>query len=323
MKSSTLNFDQFEKVDKSTWLEEATRQLKGEHPEDRLSWASEFGLLLRSYYDASDLVGKEYLTNFFAKIKHHNWKLYERIDVTNVHEANIMALEALNGGCDGVLFSISQVLNLGALTKGILFEHCEVSFLIEEKLGNKISEFQNSQRIQGFTMVMGDRHSGWHSDRFSKSSGIKNLTEMVIDFAEHASTNPSIFLHVDQDFFHEMARVRAVRYLFWRVAEVLGMPLNPNDIWIHCALTGLEQMDENLFAQSTAALATIIGGTNSISFDHTGSNRRISRNVGNLIRDESKISNFQHAGSGSFFIDSLTDQMIQQVWGKLQKKLGS
>lgn len=320
MENSNLNFNEFKNVGKEDWNDVVTRQVKSGSPSDTLEWSSEFGIPLEVYYDASARKDLSYLTQFFSTVLPHNWKLLEHVEVIDEKVANDRALDSLNGGCDGVLFSLNASSNLEMITKDILFEHCEVSFIFQNKSKSDTEYFQEKHNIKGFSV---DRDVGSHSDRFSQPSGLDNLTEMVVDFALHPQERPTIFLRISQDFFHELARVRAVRYLFWRVAEVVGAKIDPNDILIHCEPIGIEEQSTNLFVHSSAGLAAIIGGANAISFNPMNSNPRISRNVGNLIREESKIATFQNAGTGSFFIDTLTDQMIQHVWSKLQEELGS
>jgi len=320
MKNSNLNFDEFKHVGKEDWNEVATRQLKGDAPNDTLKWSSEFGVPLQVYYDADSRGDLGYLSQFFTSVSDHHWKLYEHIEVIDDRSANGRALEALNEGCEGVFFSMNQIGDLDLLTKGILFEHCDVSFIVSKEMRNELESFRNARGIRA---SITDRDMEWHSDRFSQSSGLENLSEMVINFAENPKNEPKIFLRLTQDFFHELARVRAIRYLFWRVTEVIGIAIDPNDIYIHCEPIGIDEESENLFTHSTAGLAAIIGGANSISFNAMHSAPRISRNVGNLIREESKIDTFQNAGTGSFFIDTLTGQMIRHVWSKLQERLGS
>lgn len=321
MEDYNLNFDEFKKISQEEWTDVATQQLKGDRPQDRLGWSSEFGLPLQAYYDSENRVSTGYLTDFFKKVSQHSWKLMEHIEVTDEVEANRHALAALNGGCDGILFSINKFADIGVLTKNILTEHCDISFLASGTALTQIDSFRKKKSVNGFVIATDDENLGWFSGRFSAESGVENLVEMVVDFAQHPVDKPAIFLTLGQDFFHEMARVRAIRYLIWRVSDMLGLSLDPNNILIHCEPIGIEVEDENWFTHSTAGLAAVIGGANSISFNSQKSDIRISRNVGNLIRHESKIDTFQHAGSGSFFIDTLTDQMVQHAWKILKEEL--
>ncbi|MCP4457048.1 MAG: hypothetical protein GY816_03320 [Cytophagales bacterium] len=320
MENSSLNFNGFKNVSKSEWVEVATRQLKGELPGDSLEWSTQFGIPLQAYYDKNDREDVGYLNQFFSNVYKHDWRLYDHLQVDDYKKANEQALKALNAGCDGVLFSMSQMPDFEVLMNKVLFEHCEVSFCVAGELNSEIMSYRESNNVKGFVLA---ENMGWHSDAYAQSSGLDNLTEMVVDFAQSPTTEPVIYMELGYDFFHEMARVRAARYLFCRIAEVTGINLSPNKIWIHCEPTGSEDEFDNLFVGTTAGLAAIIGGANSLSFNPRNFDKRICRNIGNLIREEAKIGSFQNAATGSFFIDKLTDQIIRRVWSKLQEKLGA
>ena len=322
MEESNLNFSEFKTVDRVRWKESAIAQLGGGSIEHKLDWISEFGLTHTAYYDKSDLKELDYLHDFSARLTKHKWKLYEHINEVNSIINNILALDALNKGCEGVLFSLNRNSDLEILTEGILFDHCEISFLLNDSPTSDIAEFRIEKNVMGFVLASDGQFLGWHSDKFSQNSGLDNLSEMIIDYAQSPKKSPVIFLKVGNDFFSEIARIRALRYLFWRVAHVVGIQLDPNEISIHCEVEKSDLINENLFVQTTASLSAVIGGANSLSFDPSNSNSRIIRNIGNLIRDEAKIDIFENASRGSFFIDNLTDQIIQHVWAKLQEAMG-
>ena len=294
-------------------------QVDGGSVKKRLEWISKFGLLHNAYYDRSDLKDLNYLHDFSARLSKHKWRLYEHINVEDVHHANALALDALNMGCEGILFSLSRKSDLELLTKGVLFEHCEVSFLLNGYPDKDLCEFRIAKNVSGYVLSSEGQFFGWHSDMFSQNSGLDNLSEMVINYAQSPKKSPAVFLKLRNDFFSEMARIRALKYLFWRVAAVTGLQLDPNEILIHCEAEESEVPDENLFALTTASLSAVIGGANSVSFPTTNSNERIKRNIGNLIREETKIDAFENASLGSYFIDHLTDQIIRHVWAKLQE----
>ena len=318
---SNLNFKEFKNVNRALWEETVNAPSHKGKAKTNLVWTSEFEFTHKAYYDASDLEGLNYLHGFSSRISKHKWRLYEHIDATDVKDANSLGLKALNMGCNGLLFSLNANSDLAILTNEIHFEHCEISFLLNDFFVDDLENFKKNNGITGFVLASEGPHLGWHSDRFSQKNGLENLSEMVIDYAQSPKKFPAIFLSVGKDFFSEMARIRALKYLFWRVANVADVQLDPNEIWIHCEANPSKTKDENLFELTTASLSAVIGGANSISYDSNDSKNRINRNIGNLIRDEAKIEAFENAGLGSFFIDHLTDQMIRHVWGKLQEAM--
>jgi len=314
-----LTFDEFRPVTYQKWLETAKKQLKGENPEVKLSWDSLFGASLKPYYDAEDHRALGYLKGFYDKLPAFSWIQYESIYVNNVKEANKQALVALQSGSNGVLFKLNQPdTDLNTLTDKILFEHCYVSFLVENGDTDKVTSFAEKNNITGFVMDMVGSRGFYHSSY--NTDPVAGTADMLLDFVSRPASNPVIYLQPGQDFFHEMARTRGIRYLISRVADVMEINLKPEDIHIHGEPQFFDQKDENWFTQVTSGLACLFGSANSLSFQPTPGFPRTSRNIGNLIRYESNVDAFRDVAQGSYFIDFLTDLFIKNVWEKFQSK---
>ena len=303
-----LNFSEFRAAGVADWKSVANKELKGEDPDVRLSWSSDSSITLGAYYDINNGNGLDYISSFFNVKQPTSWTHYEEIIVHDSKEANQVALSALNGGCDGVIFHVSSEQDLDTLTRGILFEHCKVSFVVsgEESL-NAVREFATTHTISGFVL--------------SKEAIIgagKNYVDQVVQTVSAAvgSDVKPIFLELGQDFFHEMVKVRAIRFLTNQLVSQKG--LITENIQIHVRPKSVDIFDEHIFTQVSAGLAGIVGSADSVSFGTNGDRDRISRNVGNLFKEESKLGSSKDAASGSYFIDFLTDQMIRLAWKGLQ-----
>ena len=107
------------------------------------------------------------------------------------------------------------------------------------------------------------------------------------------------------DFFLEIATLRALRY----VIDSKGK----RELHIHSNIPKHESKDHQWFLNTTGGMASILGGTHSVSFETTTGSSRISRNVGNIIREESGISHFEDQCGGSFYIELLTHKIIEEV----------
>lgn len=305
MHNSKLNFDEFGKTTLADWALAATKELKGENPFEKLSWTSEWGILLGPYYDDKASAESNYLRAFFSSIEKHDWLLLERIN-GGQETANQRALNALNNGADGILFDVITESDLDDLTRGISFEDCMVSFIYDDPSGySAIGGFRSKNNINGF-----------YSDGFSKRSNdsIEDARRMV-NSIDPKDTNSVICLEISGDFFHEIAKLRALRYL---ISKKLGADAR---LWIHAEPTLGDSKEENWFTQTTAGLAAIIGGANSLSFRPFDNDSSIVRNIGNLIRHEAKITSFVDHALGSYFIDHLTHQMIIKLGEASQSEL--
>lgn len=297
MKELTLNT--FPKVSKEDWIDLAKKQLKGADPIQELSWSSDEELSLDPYYAQSDIENLNDQIEFFNSIKPFAWKLYEQITVNNEKDANRSAIEALTGGCDGVVFVASSKIDFDELLKDILPDICDVSLhttLELEKIPTGLSGYIISA---------------------SKSTAAQyKATESQIDFIStilsQMTTEQHILRTSSSDFFLEVAAIRALRFL---LTDYLGK--DPNEIQIHTTVPLHGDENYQWFLNSTAGLASILGGTTSINFSTAKGASRTSRNVGNIIREECGISEYSDQCGGAYYLEVLTHKIIEASRSKL------
>lgn len=287
-----LDLSVFPKADKHTWLQLAKNQLKGADPIQELSWESSGISHLQPYYDQSDVASLAYLRNFFDAIDSHRWKLYENIHVSDATLGNKKALEALMGGCDGVIFYLQDDIDQIPLLKNINLGICDVSIFSE-----------NSVEKDGLSGMI--RNSQWSNcvlEKTTHSSAIEQLVDILKQLDRESFISRTAF----EDFFVEIATVRALQYLLSEVKK-------RRDIHIHTSIPSHDSDEFQWFLNTTAGLSSILGGSHSISLTTAMGEDRITRNVGNLIREESGITTYEDQCGGSYYVDVLTDQIIQLV----------
>lgn len=290
----TINLQNFPRSTKSDWVSAAKNQLKGRDPYELLCWKVH-DLTLMPYYDASDLTGLEYLVDFFQTIKPFEWKLYEEIPVKNdVHLANEKALEALKGGCDGVIFRLSSQDNIASLLNNVMIDMCDVSFIAASNIKDLIPS-----GVKGFFLMDGGNA---YSMIASSSSPVWKMVECI----ENIGSCQHIVRHALSDFFLEIAVLRALRFL---LTERLS--LNFTNISIHTIIPLHRELQGQWFLNATIGLASILGGSHTITFTTNGKNPRISRNVGHLIREEAGIRSYNGQCNGAYYVESLTHQLIE------------
>ncbi len=303
MDNSNLTFEEFKKAYKEDWLRTFEDQIKGADLSS-LSWSGAWDLELNPYYDPSDNSKLGYLKDRLSK-QTFDWTQLEHIHVDDPVVSNRQTLSALNSGCNGVLFSLDTASDLSVLTRGILFDHCEVAFkLTGDQNEGWLNQVRESRDIAFFI----DHTSGHSSQNYSNNLQV-NLKELIRAFYDNPDY-ATFFIEVSNDFFHEIARLRALRFL-------IGHFSPSSNIRIHAEPTIADSQEENWFTQTTGALAAVLGGANSISLATSFGDENTVRNIGNLIRHESKITTFQDQLGGSYFIDVLTDRMIRDTLSSL------
>lgn len=123
-----------------------------------------------------------------------------------------------------------------------------------------------------------------------------------------------------------VAMLRAARYLWSEAVSSFGAT-NPKSLALrtHCQTSGwsLTEQDpyNNVVRTTIEALGATLGGTQSLhtnAFDEalglpTDFSARIARNTQIIIQEESEICRTVDPLAGSYYVESLTDQIVKQA----------
>jgi methylmalonyl-CoA mutase len=144
----------------------------------------------------------------------------------------------------------------------------------------------------------------------------------------------SFRLAADDDQFMTIAKMRAARQLWGRVAEVVGDAEGGAAV-VH-AETSLPMMTQrdpwvNMLRCTVAAFGAGVGGADTVlvfPFDAAipggfpgvanGFARRIARNTQLLLLEESHVGQVLDPAAGSWFVEDLTEQLAQRAWQHFQ-----
>ena len=134
----------------------------------------------------------------------------------------------------------------------------------------------------------------------------------------------------DDDQFMTIAKLRAARQVWARVAEVVGAP-DAGSATVH-AVTSLPMMAQrdpwvNMLRTTIAAFAAGVGGADTVqvhAFDiaipgglpgtATTFTRRMARNTQILLLEESHVGRVLDPAAGSWFVEDLTRALAEQAW---------
>ncbi|MFB8444640.1 methylmalonyl-CoA mutase family protein [Streptomyces niveus] len=133
------------------------------------------------------------------------------------------------------------------------------------------------------------------------------------------------------DQFLTIAKLRAARRLWARVAEVSGAGPAGAAQRQH-AVTSSVMMTRrdpwvNMLRTTVASLAAGVGGADSVTvlpFDHTlglpdGFARRIARNTSTILIEESHLGRVIDPAGGSWYVERLTDDLAHAAWAWFQE----
>ena len=134
-----------------------------------------------------------------------------------------------------------------------------------------------------------------------------------------------------QDQFLTAASLRAVRRVWARVGEACGVPEEQRGARTH-AVTSLRMMTRedpwvNVLRSTLAVFGASAGGADAITVlphDTVGGlpspfSRRLARNTQVVLADEANIGRVTDPGGGSWYLESLTDDVAQNVWARFRE----
>jgi methylmalonyl-CoA mutase N-terminal domain/subunit len=143
----------------------------------------------------------------------------------------------------------------------------------------------------------------------------------------------SFFFNSHLDFFEEIAKFRAARRMWANIMRDRFKAKNPRSWWMRfhtqtagCSLTA-QQPYNNIVRTTTEALAAVMGGTQSLhtnALDETLAlpsefAATIALRTQQILADEIGVTNTIDPLAGSYFIESLTNQMEEKAWEYINK----
>ncbi|MBN2485340.1 MAG: methylmalonyl-CoA mutase small subunit [Bacteroidales bacterium] len=149
---------------------------------------------------------------------------------------------------------------------------------------------------------------------------LSNMGVSVTTLAKHLQVN----LGVGTNYFMEIAKVRAARFLFAKLLEAYKSEQKTVHINSHTSQWHNTVYDPyvNVLRATTEAMSAVIGGTNSLvvkPFDKSFKkpnqfSDRIARNIQIILKEESYFDKIVDPSAGSYYIENLTDSIISEAW---------
>ena len=143
--------------------------------------------------------------------------------------------------------------------------------------------------------------------------------------------NIQFTLGISTNYFMEIAKFRAIKVLLKNIASEFGIKDEELKLNIGSKSSTYNQTNldpyVNLLRTTTQSFSAILGGVNSITtspFDETvrtpdSFSRRIARNTQTILREESHLDQVIDAAGGSYYIESLTEEIAQKAWELFQQ----
>ncbi len=164
---------------------------------------------------------------------------------------------------------------------------------------------------------------------FSLSQGaeyLTQLTELGLSVDEVAK-NIKFNFGVGNNYFMEIAKLRAARLLWAKIVEAYGPECNCAAKLVAHSETNSYNLTVydpyvNMLRTQTEAMSAALGGAHSVTVlpfnaiyeDTTEFSERIARNQQLLLKEESHLDKIADPSAGSYYIESLTDSLANEAW---------
>ena len=186
--------------------------------------------------------------------------------------------------------------------------------------------------------------SGYHMQEAGATAHIE-LAYTLADGLEYIRTGLSTGMTIDEfaprlsffwaigmNHFMEIAKMRAGRMIWTKLVKQFN-PKNEKSLILrtHCQTSGWSLTEQDPFNNVTRtcieAAAAAFGGTQSLhtnALDEaialpTDFSARIARNTQIFLQEETKITKTVDPWAGSFYVESLTNEMVENTWKLIQE----
>lgn len=339
----------FSKSTVADWQRVATHELDGANPFDKLEFRTG-DLAIKPYYDKID---RQYSSSFTLNESINpyygprHWMNVPKIRVNDERESNLLALNWLRSGADGILFETnSRKINFESLLKEIKPDYCQLSFYSTTTFDfqaflNWAEKINATKHLTGYVVQKVpydfEQSASYPEGFFPYGIVVKPMpnvadeianalfeaTELIERSQQSIIKQIAFSISVTNQLFIDLAKLKALRLLWHQVQGAYGVSLKP--VHIH-ATTGSWQPSYqphgSMIKSTTAALAAVLGGCDSLTLEADDIANpmmtRVARNVSSILREEGQLNKVADPTAGSFYVDSLVNQIAEKAWLKFQ-----
>ncbi|HOT13956.1 MAG TPA: methylmalonyl-CoA mutase family protein [Bacteroidales bacterium] len=160
---------------------------------------------------------------------------------------------------------------------------------------------------------------------------ISKITAISKFSAEDVIASIRFNMATSSNYFFEIAKIRAFRLLWAKVAEAWTGNIDKAKAYIHCKTLqrNMTAFDPyvNMLRATTECMSAVIGGADSVSvrsFDEIykkadSFSNRIARNVQIILKEEAYLGNVADPAAGSYYVESITSSLATEAWKLFQQ----
>jgi methylmalonyl-CoA mutase len=236
-------------------------------------------------------------------------KIYFKFNFLDVDFTKKLANHINSTNCFLNIDIIGNLAKTGNWFKNLSTDHQNLEAIIDLKnsLAVNCSVYQNA----GANSIQQLAYALSHANEYLNHFGEKVVDKIHFNFS------------VGTNYFFEIAKLRAFRLLWSALLKEYGFKEKAAHIFALPTLRNktLYDYNTNMLRTTSECMSAILGSANTISnvsYDeifHKSNEfgERISRNQLLILKEESGFENSQHFADGSYYIESLTEQLAEKA----------
>jgi len=274
------------------------------------------------------------------------WYQLPEIFVDDEVSANLRALEELKLGSNGVLFNLKSTVDVNRLLDGISMEYCctvfycdQVTLPLIQTLAERISKEKNPNEVTGVLfsgceILMAERKQYFRDFEKFYSCGIRLGSDdpQTLPWKKWSESNDlswctdfALSLDLSSDFFHNITRLRACRWLMEQLCTTHNLPHRRLFLHARCAsfMDPSYQPHGTMIAAPFQAVAGILGTADGITLmpedPNNSLHKQTARAISFLLKEESHLDWVEDPVAGSWFIEQVVQEYIRSIPGLFTK----
>ena len=207
--------------------------------------------------------------------------------------------------------------------------HAYLDYLDNNHPGAKISGFIDQQLVEPTsnsdkfypTIIRGENTNEITELSELLSMCYELLGEVENDDAEKVVNNMAYEVAISANYFFGIAKIRALRILLSRFYQAYQLTFSSDVFHIIARSNAWVNSDyephENMLKATTSAMSAISGGCDSLIIAPGYEDEQeelVSRNISSVLEFESYLGKVVDPAAGSYFIEHLTDEIVNAVW---------
>jgi methylmalonyl-CoA mutase len=333
-------FADFPPVSTADWEAAIAKDLKGRDPKT-LVWKTEDGIDVKPYYRAEDLAG---IALPESSVTGRAWHIgCEVLDREALQRA-------LDRGAQAVIVPVALApevpagevavhVNVAATGGPALSAHATGSFSVDpvndftaaEALAHYNAARAGYPRMAPFVVDVARFHNAAATATQELAFAIATGADCLAELSNRGVAPDDLAGHIifsfaiGSNYFFEIAKLRAAGILWRQIVRAFDAAA-AGDIRIHAHTSRWNKTvydpHVNLLRTTTEAMSAILGGCEMLNvgaFDEAWKtpdefSRRLAINTQLILRDEAYFGRSGDPAAGSWYIESLTDQMARAAW---------